>query len=131
MIQQEHVMPLILRACPSFRETWDKSEDRELLYVVMGDLARHLLTLYRAKQTAEFAPLCEVIERLHLEGDGFVRELATVGILEAIQNVWGHTDTASEEFCEFLLPESRRWWNELNDLWAGKIPYLGAGLRNQ
>jgi hypothetical protein len=39
-------MPLILEACPSFQETWDKSDDQALPYVVMGDLARHLLNLY-------------------------------------------------------------------------------------
>jgi hypothetical protein len=51
-------MPLILEACPSFQETWDKSDDQDLLYVVMGDLARHLLTLYRSDRTDEFVPLC-------------------------------------------------------------------------
>ncbi len=122
---------MILEACPSFQETWDKSDDQELLYVVMGDLARHLLALHQSRQTAEFTPLCEAIERLHLDGDGYVRELATIGILEAIQNVWGHTETDPAEFCRFLLPESRKWWKELNDFRAGKIPHVGAGLRNK
>ena len=75
-------------------------------------------------------PLCEVLERLHLEGEGFVKELATIGILESIQNVWGHTETGPKVFCRFMLPESKKWWNELNDFWAGKIPHVGAGLRN-
>ena len=121
---------MILTACPSFQEMWDKSEDKELLYVVMGDLARHLLTLYETGRAEEFGPLCEVIEKLHTNGDGFVRELATIGILEAIQNVWSCTATNPEGFCRFLLPESRKWWKELNDFWAGKIPYVGAGLHN-
>lgn len=130
MIKQEQVMPLILESCPSFQETWDKSDDQDLLYVVMGDLARHLLSLYRDKQTEEFAPLCQVIERLHTDGDGFVRELATIGFLEGIQNVWGNNDADPEGFRSFLLAESRKWWEELNDFWAGKIPYVGAGLHN-
>lgn len=122
-------MPLVLEACPSFRETWEGSDDQDLLYVAMGDLARHLLKLYQAGHTDEFGPLCQAIERLHLDGDAYVKELATIGILEAIQNVWGHTDTDPEEFHKFLLPESRRWWKELNEFWAGKIPFVGAGLR--
>ena len=81
-------------------------------------------------EAIEPVPLCEVLERLHLEGEGFVKELATIGILESIQNVWGHTETDPEEFCRFMLPESKKWWNELNDFWAGKIPHVGAGLRN-
>jgi len=113
-------MSLNLEACPSFQEMWDKSDDQDLLYIVMGDLARHLLALHQSGKTDEFVPLCEVIERLHLYGDVYVSELATIGILESIQNVWGHTKTDPEEFCRFLLPESRKWWSELNDFWAGQ-----------
>ena len=126
MITQEQVVPMILEACPSFQETWIRSDDQDLLNIVMGDLARHLLSLYQIRRKEEFGPLCEVIERLQLDGDRHVRELATIGILETIQNVWNHP----EEFCRFLLPESKKWWKELNDFWTGKIPYVGAGLHN-
>jgi hypothetical protein len=131
MIKREQVLPLILEACPSFRETWNKSDNQELPYVVMGDLARHLLSLYCDARTDEFRPLCAVIERLQTDGDGYVREFATVGFLEAVQNVWSNNGADPEAFCEFLLPESRKWWKELNDFWAGKIPYVGAGLRDE
>jgi len=121
---------MILEACPSFRETWDTSPDKDLLYVVVGNLARHLLTLYRAGQTDEFKPVCETVERLHVEGDDYVRELATIGFLEGVQNVWANNGADPEDFYPFLLPESRKWWKELNDFWAGKIPRVGAGLHN-
>ena len=119
---------MILKACLSFQDTWDKSIDKELLYVVMGDLARHLLSLFRRGVTDEFEPICEVIEHFHTDGDVFVRELATIGLLEGIQNNWANNDQDPEVFVEFLLPESRKWWGELNDFWAGKIPYVGAGI---
>jgi hypothetical protein len=127
LILKEEVFPLILRACPSFQESWDKldEEDRELLYVVMGNLAHHLLSLYLNKQTDEFGPLCEVVERLHIDGNDEVRELATIGFLEGVQNIWGEN---SKGFYEFLRPESRKWWKELEDFWSGNIPYVGAGL---
>ena len=131
MIKQEEVVPLILEACPSFQEEWDSSDDKELLYVVMGDLARHLLSLYLAKRTDEFGPLCKVIERLHVHGDDFVRELATIGFLEGVQNVWGNNDTDPENFCRFLSSESRRWWEELNAFWRGERHYVGEGLQKQ
>lgn len=124
MIKQEQVMPLILKACPSFQESWEKSDNKDLLYVVMGDLACHLLSLYRDNRTEEFPAVCELVERFHLEGDSYVRELATIGFLEGIQNVWGNNDADPEDFCKFLLPESRKWWKELNDFWAGEIPRL-------
>ena len=131
MITKEQVIPMILKACPSYQEAWDKEEDQDLLYVAMGNLARHILAMYKDGKIDEFGSLCQVIEVLHLEGDGYVRELATIGFLEGIQNVWGNDGTDPEEFCRFLLPESRKWWKELNDFWAGKIPYVGAGLHNK
>jgi hypothetical protein len=120
MITKEQVIPMILEACPSFQESWEKSDDKELPYVIMGDLARHLLKQYRNQQTCEFNPLCEVIERLHADGDDEVREFATVGILEGVQTVWGHSEIDPDKFTAFLLPESQKAWSELNDCWTGK-----------
>ena len=35
-----------------------------------------------------FPAVGRVIERLHVEGDGYVRETAAIGLLEGIQNAW-------------------------------------------
>jgi hypothetical protein len=131
MIKQDQVISLVLESCPSFRSTWEHSNDQDLLYVVMGDLARHLLVQFRDKQTDEFKPLCSIIERLHIEGDPYVRELATIGFLEGIQNVWSNSNEDPEQFCKFLLPESQKWWKELNDFWEGKTSYVGQGIAQQ
>ena len=125
MIEHEQVMPLILEACPSFKEAWDGSDSQERLYVVVGDLANHLLELYRDQRIDEFGPLCEVIERLNTEGSSFVKELVAIGFLEGVQNVW----TDPEEFCRFLLPESRKLWKEQNDFWTRRPPDVDVGLR--
>ena len=129
MIKIDQVIPLIISACPSFQDIWYESDNKELLYVVMGELARHLLSLFQRGETDEFNPLFELIERFHTEGDDYVRELATIGLLEGIQNNWTNNDQDPEVFIEFLLPETKKWWDELNDFWDGKIPYVGAGLR--
>lgn len=68
----------------------------------------------------------DVIERLHLEGDTYVRELATIGYLEGIQNAAdadqiGGGATALEPF---LGAESARWWQGLNAFWTGAAPYV-------
>jgi hypothetical protein len=77
-------MSLLIEACRSYQLP---AEDRELLYVLLGDFARHLLELHRHRQTESFSSVARVIERLHVEGNHDVREAATIGLLERIQNV--------------------------------------------
>lgn len=129
-ITAEQVIPLLLAACPSFQPRWDehlKEYGKPLLYVALGDFARHLLELYQRHETGVFPAVARVIERLHIEGDGYVREVASIGLLEGIQNVWSH-DIDPELFAPYLLPESTRWWRSLNDFWSGKSRFVGEGL---
>ena len=118
-------MPLLMEASPSYRLP---IEDRELLYLMLGDFARHLLQLQQQQQTDVFPSVARVIERLHFEGDQYVREAATIGLLEAIQNVWENQNTDPNIFAQHLLPESARWWQSLNDFWSGKSKFVGEGL---
>jgi hypothetical protein len=125
------MIPLLLEACPSFQGNWEahlKEYDEPLVYIALGDFARHLLDLHQRGQSQVFPAVGRVIERLHLEGDAWVREAASIGLLEGIQNVWSHTDVDPELFVPYLLPESSRWWQSLNDFWSGKSKYVGEGL---
>lgn len=131
MLTREQVIPLFLESCPSFRKEWDRSDqefDHGLLYVVLGGFARHLLQLQQQGQTEEFAAVSEVIERLHVEGDSYVKNAATVGLLEAIQNVWGNNGVDPELFAKCLHQESARRWRSLNDFWSGKTKFVGEEL---
>lgn len=128
VITKEQVMPLLLEACPSFEKKWDEhlayyDGDEDLVYVHLGEFARHLIELKRAGRTDEFPAVFDVIETLHLSGDDYVREAATVGMLEAIQNNAGGE---AEEFTQYLKPESSKWWRKLNKFWEGDA---GALLR--
>jgi hypothetical protein len=125
VISKDQVMPLLMEACPSYRLPED---DRDLLYVVLGDFARHLLQLQQQSRTEEFADVARAIERLHIEGDHNVREAATIGLLEGIQNVWGNNGTDPELFVQHLLPVSAKWWQSLNDFWSGRSKFVGEGL---
>ena len=131
MIEESQVIAILLAACPSFRVAYPPEGDQESRYAVLGEFARHLLQLYRNGDTAEFSAIALALERLHLEGSQKAKELATVGCLEAIQNAWSNAGEQPELFVRWLLPETRRWWAELNDFWAGRIPYVGAGLLNK
>lgn len=132
MMTKEQVMPLLLNACPSFSKKWEEHralyEDEELLYVDLGEFAHHLVELLTTNCTEEFPAVFEIIERMHLEGDPYVKEAATIGMLEGIQNVAGNSGVEPERFVAYLKPESLKWWRQLNDFWQAKIPYVGATI---
>jgi hypothetical protein len=125
VITQKQIIPMLTEACPSFQN------DEELVYVALGDFARHLLALYQDQKITSFPAVARVIERLHIEGDGEVKETATIGLLEGIQNVWGNNEVDPELFTAHLLPESRKWWDELNAFWRGERRYVGEGLQQE
>jgi hypothetical protein len=132
MITKEQVMPLLINACPSFSKRWEEHQafyrDEELLYVDLGEFASHLVELQEANRTEEFQAIFDIIERMHLEGNDYVKEAATIGLLEGIQNVAGNSGVEAEQFVKHLKPESAKRWRELNDFWDAKIPYVGATI---
>ena len=129
MILKSDVMPMLLAACPSFGTPWEAySAEPEyevgLVYLHLGEFARHLVALWRTAQTAEFPRVFDAVERLHVEGDDYVQEAATIGLLEGLQNNAEYAGIDPEVFRPYLRPESSRWWVALNRFWAGEIPYV-------
>ena len=119
-IAADDVMPLVLAASPSFDRIWDPEQNldagRRLLYIDVAEFVRHLSRLVEAGEVSELPAIAELIERLHVDGDQFVRELATVGFLESL-----HPESP---FVAWLLPESRRWWDRLERFWNGDVDAL-------
>lgn len=133
MITKLDIPALWLSACPSFGPAYAEScadYGEALIYVHAGDFARHLWSLHRTQQQAEFPAVAACIESLLTEGDHFTREFATIGILEGIQNVSSHTDGSPDEFASFLKPVSAAAWRSLNQFWAGEIPVVPNPLRD-
>lgn len=122
-MQAADVLPELLKACPSF-----VPDDGELLYVALGEFAHHLLAMKRERREDVVRAAAAFIERMHVEGDADVREAATLGVLEAIQNVWAHAGEDPEGFRVYLHKESTRWWDSLKQFWDGKISAVGADL---
>lgn len=121
MISKDQVMPLLIEACPSYRLP---SDDRDLLYAMLGDFSEHLWQLQQQGHTEEFPAVGRAIERMHIEGDEYVRESATIGLLEGIQNVWGNNGTDPELFVQHLLPVTVKFWQSLNRFWGNKNKFV-------
>lgn len=125
MIAQENMMPVLIEACPSFAPQWEafqeewRTEPVDLPhYLVMADFARHLINQLERGDTAGFPEVFGAIERLHREGEHYVREAVTVGLLESLQNHNLHPNgTDPEQFRPYLGPETTRWWDKLHRYW--------------
>jgi hypothetical protein len=123
-ITRQTMFEPLLEADPSFRVRWDEfladwgDEPDPPLYLALSSLARHVLAILEAGDTQRASAILTVVERWHVDGDAYVQEAATIGLLEALQ---GHAlkskPGSSVEPC--LGPESRRWWDKLNRFWSG------------
>ncbi len=131
MIKQNEMLPMLVEACPSFADKLREHREtfEEINYAELGAFAHHLVDLYEQNQTDEFIKVFDVIERFHIEGDDYVKEAATIGLLEGLQNVAGNTDLKPEVFEKYLKPVSTKWWNELNKFWNGKIQFVGQTFK--
>ncbi len=122
----------MLEADRTFKERWlffldDYADEDELpLYVALSELADHLVQRFKKGDTAGFIKVFEVVERWHTSGDRYVREAATIGLLEDLQNHLGGngrkrkaSSTQAMEFEVWLGPQSRRWWDKLDRYWDG------------
>src|SRR5690606_10738832 len=130
-IEQAQAIPVLLQACPSFEDEWKAHlidhGDEPMLYAAARDFARHLLLRHREGRSTELMAVAAAIELLHLEGSQWVKEFATIGLLEGVQNVWANDGVDPELFGALLGPESRRWWSGLNDFWDGKARVVSRG----
>ncbi|MCM3175437.1 hypothetical protein [Paenibacillus sp. MER 99-2] len=138
MIDKEQVMDMLLNACPSYNKRYEKyvkenytTDEDKLIYLDISDFLEHVIECYQNKQTNEFDKVFEAIEELHINGNSFVKELATIGGLETLQNKLEHKNVEYGEFEKYLRSESKIWWNNLIDFWNGKTEYVGGPIKEQ
>ena len=86
--------------------------------------AHHLLALYRAGELHELHAFGGFIELLLVEGNQFVRQLATIGFLEGAQNVLSNSDCDPDILLPFLGPAGQESWSALNKFWKSETPFV-------
>jgi hypothetical protein len=125
MIAKADMMNVLLKACPSFAPEWEafqeewRDDSKDLpLYLILGDFAQHIVVIMERGETAQLVEIFKAVEQLHVDGDDFVQEAATVGLLEDLQNHNAHRNgTDPEQFRPYLGPESEYWWNKVDRFW--------------
>jgi hypothetical protein len=131
MITRYDMFEPLLEVLPAFRPNWEafvaywkdnpnhqKDDPRDLPnYLLLGDLADYLAERLLADDTDSVARALAVCERWLLEGEHYVQEAATVGLLEDLQNRAQRLDIAEERFTALLGPEGKHWWDKVNAFW--------------
>lgn len=97
-------------------------EERELPYLVAGSFSRHLFDCYGRGDMEELQKGLDFIETLYESGTPAVRELATTGFLEGIQNECLRTTTNPEALYERLGVESKKQRDYLNKFRNNELP---------
>ena len=128
MINENNLIEIVLNECPSFREDYEQYDNKDLLYLVAGEFSRYVLRLYKSNDGDGLLNAGKLIEKLHVNGNDYVKELATIGFLEGIQNNWGHEKIDPNEFKKYLGQESLKWWISLHKFWNQEIPYVGHDI---
>ena len=121
----------MLEADPSFDGKWQEFCDEyshfpeQPCYLALSDLSMHLVDRIQSGDVANMAEVFNVVERWHVEGDRYVREAASIGLLEGIQNLLGGNgrkrtpNSVNAHIEQWLGPESLKWWVKLDRFWDG------------
>jgi hypothetical protein len=104
---------------------WKDYPDGLPQYLALSELAQHVIGMLERDETDGVRTIFDVVESWLLDGDPYVKEAATVGFLEDIQNIRLHNGyTSPDDFMELLLPETEYWWSKVQDFWVQGKPIV-------
>jgi len=137
MIREQDILPRLVRACPEYapvldeflREEVHEGRTERLTYNEVGDFAVWLVRWVSDGATAAIQPFATELERLLTQGDDESRQLATIGLIEDIQQACVDTGVDPDIFMRALGPVGRDKWFETvrwkfagrSDRWPGTV----------
>lgn len=113
-MKYENVAIELLKEFPDFCPDPDSME---LQYAISGYFAGFLLEHYKQGDMATVKRGLLFIEAIHNSKESMTRELATIGYLEDIQNLWANRGVDPELIFDLLGDESKKGWVALNKFW--------------
>lgn len=123
MITKEEMLNPILVISPDFSPVWNRllnehaKQDELPIYVGLTELAKHISHLHLNNRSEEANEIFRSIEDWLLQGDSYVHEAATSGLLEDLQNSSIVGVGVSQQLEAYLLPETERWWEKSLNAW--------------
>jgi hypothetical protein len=125
MISKSQMIPIILERCPAFAPAWEKYReswgDEEMgIYIDIAEFARFVVDSYERQDTKLIATAFTVIEEFLVGGDEEVQAAASIGFLEDVRNIASWRSFGSAPFLQWLGPQSKTAWAEIEEVWRGK-----------
>lgn len=125
MIPVRDIVPKLLLACPTAKPAWDDHVEswagqKRGHYNDISVFAHHIVNSFREARTEEFPEFFATLEELLQDGDAEVKDLASIGIIEDIQNIASHEEHGYQVFERWLGPLSHHAWREVEIIWEGK-----------
>jgi len=125
MISKHEMMDLIVDVAPGFgpilrefKEEWEPEGVDMPYYLVICDLVRYMAVLETENDVSTLNKIFQVVEQWHIEGDKYVREAASIGMLEDLQNTNIVGPDGPDKFYTYLGPVSKRWWKKVERFWS-------------
>lgn len=119
------LVPALLSACPKAKARWDehleqwRGEPRGH-FNDMAVFAHHIVESYfEHDDRREMRPFFDLLNHMLLYGDAQVRELATIGLIEDIQNIASGRPGRWQVFEPWLHPATRQAWQQIEEMWRG------------
>ncbi len=126
-IQRKDVCLLLASADNELKEYFDNyisdeykiDEVERLDYIDIGEIARFILTKFKAGKYETLKVLFDKVEILLIDCDTEIENLIVVGLFESLQNICGTETDYHYVFNPWLRPISKEKWDKLIDIWEG------------
>lgn len=125
MLHKADVVPLLLAACPESRSAWDEHQaywagEEAGAFLDVAVFAHYIVERVQDGHTECFPAFFAAIERMLTVGDEEVQALASIGLLEDLQNNASHEPFGADVFLPWLSPIVRKAWDHVAAQWEGK-----------
>jgi len=124
-IVQETLVDLLLSSLPElnsiwtkFTKEWEDEPDTKSegfpIYLFLNQIASYVIMNHNQIDWCRFS---DSIEYALTEGDDYVIDACSVGLLEDMQNKCLRQSVSFDEIEKHLRPKSKTMWNQVNEFW--------------
>jgi hypothetical protein len=108
----------------SISDSIDEFDGDELPYIWVGSYVADAANLFNSGNKGPMDNLIIMAEELLKNDSHYVREFATVGLIEDMQNSNLVPDNIQKYIYSNLNPLAKLTWEDVDRFWSGKLPFI-------